>query len=387
MVARANPIFAEAPTAMWVVAIIGTFTAIFAAAIALTQNDIKKVLAYSTVSQLAYMFLALGIGAWTAAIFHLVSHGFFKGLLFMGSGSVIHGAGGEQDMRYMGNLRERMRWTYVTMVIGSLALAGIPIFAGFFSKDEILAEAFNRGYLVFYVVGLIVALMTAFYTFRMIFMTFWGEWRGPAEAWKHVHESAPTMVAPLIILSVPTIFVGLLLGIPPEAGLIHDWLHEVFLVAEEAHAGVQPGSIADSGHPEFQFFGSGGVLLTTGALVAAAGVWLAYRFYVRDPSLPARFVQRIPLGLGPGMYRASLNKYYFDDLYQLIFARGGVVLANALWWFDVRVIDGIVNGTGWLARTIGGALRKVQTGRVENYGLGIAAGLAIVLLVYATVVR
>nr|MBA3586112.1 NADH-quinone oxidoreductase subunit L [Chloroflexota bacterium] len=176
MVARANPIFIEAPTAMWVVAIIGVFTAIFAAAIALTQNDIKKVLAYSTVSQLAYMFFALGIGAWTAAIFHLVSHGFFKGLLFMGSGSVIHGAGGEQDMRHMGNLRAKMRWTYVTMVIGSLALAGIPIFSGFFSKDEILAESFNRGYLVFYVVGTVVAFMTAFYTFRMIFMTFWGEW-------------------------------------------------------------------------------------------------------------------------------------------------------------------------------------------------------------------
>ncbi len=190
MVARSNPIFAEAPTAMLVVASIGAFTAIFAAAIALTQNDIKKVLAYSTVSQLAYMFLALGIGAWVAAIFHLVAHGFFKGLLFMGSGSVIHGAGGEQDMRYMGNLREKMRWTYVTMVIGSLALSGIPIFAGFFSKDEILAEAFNRGYFVFYLIGVVVALMTAFYTFRMIFMTFWGEWRGPRAVWDHVHESA-----------------------------------------------------------------------------------------------------------------------------------------------------------------------------------------------------
>jgi len=387
MVARANPIFAEAPAAMLVVAIIGTFTAVLAAAIALTQNDIKKVLAYSTVSQLAYMFMALGVGAFASAIFHLVSHGFFKGLLFMGSGSVIHGAGGEQDMRFMGNLREPMRWTYVTMVIGSMALAGIPIFAGFFSKDEILAETFNRGYLIFYVVGVIVALMTAFYTFRMIFMTFWGEWRGPAEVWKHVHESAPTVVAPLAILAVPTIFIGLLLGIPPESGLIHTWLHDVFLAAEEAHAGVLPGSIADSGHPEFQLLGSGGVLLTAGALVAVAGVWLAYRFYVREPSLPQRFVERFPLGLGPGMYRASVNKYYIDDIYQLVFARGGVIVANALWWFDAKVIDGIVNGSGWLASRIGGALRKVQTGRVENYGLGIAAGLAIVLLVYATVVR
>ena len=387
MVARANPIFAEAPTAMLVVAIIGTFTAILAAAIALTQNDIKKVLAYSTVSQLAYMFLALGIGAWVAAIFHLVSHGFFKGLLFMGSGSVIHGAGGEQDMRFMGNLRERMRWTYLTMVVGSLALAGIPIFAGFFSKDEILAEAFNRGWVVFYLVGLAVALMTAFYTFRMIFMTFWGEWRGPREVWNHVHESAPTMVAPLIILAVPTTFLGLILGIPPEGGLVHGWLEEVFHGAEEAHTGVLAGSIAAGEQHGFELLGVGGLLLLVGAAVAVSGVWLAYRFYVREPALPERFVERFPLGLGPGMYRASVNKYYIDDVYQLVFARGGVILADALWWFDANVIDGIVNGAGWLARTIGGGLRKVQTGRVENYGLGIAAGLAIVLLAYATVVR
>jgi len=387
MVARANPIFAEAPTAMWVVAIIGTFTAIFAAAIALTQNDIKKVLAYSTVSQLAYMFLALGIGAWTAAIFHLVSHGFFKGLLFMGSGSVIHGAGGEQDMRFMGNLRERMTWTYRTMVVGSLALAGVPIFAGFFSKDEILAEAFNRGYLVFYGVGIVVAFMTAFYTFRMIFMTFWGTWRGPQAAWDHVHESAMTMVAPLVILAVPTALLGLLLGIPPEGGLIHGWLEEVFPGAVEAHAGVLPGSIAAGEHHGFELLGVGGLLLLVGAGVAIAGVWLAYRWYVREADAPARFVQRLPLGLGPGMYRASVNKYYVDDIYQLVWARGGVLLSNALWWFDARVIDGAVNGSGWLASRIGGGLRKVQTGRVENYGLGIAAGLAIVLLVYATVVR
>ena len=387
LVARANPIFAEAPTAMMVVAVIGVFTAIFAAAIALTQNDIKKVLAYSTVSQLAYMFFALGIGAWVAAIFHLVSHGFFKGLLFMGSGSVIHGAGGEQDMRFMGNLRARMRWTYITMVIGSLALAGIPIFAGFFSKDEILAEAFNRGYYLYYAIGVVVAAMTAFYTFRMIFMTFWGEWRGPKAVWDHVHESAPTMVAPLMILAVPTVVVGLILGIPPEGGLIHTWLEEVFHVAEEAHAGVLPGSIAAGEAHGFDLFGLGGLLLLVGASAGVAGIWLAHRWYVERTEAPARFVERFPLGLGPGMYRASANRYYIDDFYQLVWARGGVLLSNALWWFDAKVIDGAVNGAGWLARTIGGGLRKTQTGRVENYGLGIAAGLAIVLLVYATVVR
>jgi NADH-quinone oxidoreductase subunit L len=382
MVARANPIFAHSPTAMWVVASIGVFTAIFAAAIALTQNDIKKVLAYSTVSQLAYMFFALGIGAWVAAIFHLVSHGFFKGLLFMGSGSVIHGASGEQDMRFLGGLRERMQWTYRTMVIGSLALAGIPIFAGFFSKDEILGEAFSRGYLLFWAIGLLVAFMTAFYTFRMVYMTFHGPWRGPRDAWQHVHESAPTMVVPLIILAVPTVLIGLLLGLPPEGGAIHTWLGEVFRGAEELGAGILPGSLAATGHAEFSFFGIGGLLLLAGAAVGAAGIWLAYRWYVLHPESPARFVTSIPFGLGPGMYAASVNKYYVDDLYQLVWARGGVLLGNALWWFDANVIDGAVNGAGWVAQRYGGLLRRTQTGHVQNYALGMAAGLVVVLVAY-----
>ncbi len=390
LIARSNPIFADAPIAMWVVASIGAFTAIFAAAIALTQNDIKKVLAYSTVSQLAYMFLGLGIGAWVAAIFHLVSHGFFKGLLFMGSGSVIHGAGGEQDMRFMGGLRTKMRTTYWTMVIGSLALAGIPIFAGFFSKDEILGEAFNRGYYIFYLVGIVVAGMTAFYTFRMMFMTFWGEWRGPRAVWEHVHESAATMTTPLLILAVPTILVGLLFGIPPEGGAIYGWLEEVFARAEVARAGVLPGSILGSAldHGDdhgFALFGIGGLLLLVGATAGVLGIALAYRWYVRDPEAPARFVARIPGGLGPGMYRASLNKYYVDDLYGLVFARGGVVVSKALWWFDARVIDGTVNGAGWVASRLGGGLRKSQTGRVENYGLGIASGLVLVLIAYLVI--
>jgi NADH-quinone oxidoreductase subunit L len=385
MVARANPIFAESPVAMWVVASIGVFTAIFAAAIALTQNDIKKVLAYSTVSQLAYMFFALGIGAWVAAIFHLVSHGFFKGLLFMGSGSVIHGASGEQDMRFLGGLRDRMRWTYATMVIGSLALAGIPIFAGFFSKDEILAEAFNRGYYLFYVIGVVVAFMTAFYTFRMIYLTFHGSWRGPADAWHHAHESAPTMVAPLVILAVPTVLAGLLLGLPPETGAIHGWLEEVFAHAEEAGAGLLPGSIAAGEHHGFELLGLGGLLLLVGAAVGTAGIWLAHRWYVGEPKAPEQFVQRMPLGLGPGMYGASVNKYYIDDLYQLVFARGGVLLANAMWWFDARVIDGAVNGAGWVAQRLGGVLRRSQTGRTQNYGLGIATGLVLVLVAYLVI--
>jgi len=299
----------------------------------------------------------------------------------MGSGSVIHGAAGEQDMRFMGQLRERMAWTYRTMVVGSLALAGIPIFAGFFSKDEILGEAFGRGYYLFWAVGLLVAFMTAFYTFRMIYMTFHGRWRGPRDAWQHVHESAPTIVVPLIILAIPTTLAGLFLGLPPEGGVIHGWLESVFRGAEELGAGILPGSIAAGGHPGFGLW-PGGVLLLAGASVGAAGIWLAYRWYVLDSEAPARFVARIPFGLGPGMYAASVNKYYVDDLYGLVFARGGVLLGNALWWFDAKVIDGAVNGAGWVAQRWGGLLRRSQTGHVQNYALGMAAGLVVVLVAF-----
>nr|MBA3586320.1 hypothetical protein [Chloroflexota bacterium] len=236
-----------------------------------------------------------------------------------------------------------------------------------------------------YVVGTVVAFMTAFYTFRMIFMTFWGEWRGPRAVWDHIHESGPTMVAPLVILAVPTVLAGLVLGIPPEGGVIHGWLEEVFHDAEEA--GILPGSIFAEGHHGFELIGLGGLLLLIGAAVAAAGIWLAHRWYVQRPESAGRFVERIPFGLGPGMYRASVNKYYVDDIYQLVWSRGGVLVSNALWWFDAKVIDGAVNGAGWMARAIGGGLRKSQTGRVENYGLGIAAGLVVVLIMFATVAR
>jgi NADH-quinone oxidoreductase subunit L len=284
----------------------------------------------------------------------------------------------------MGGLREKMRWTYLTMVTGALALAGIPIFAGFFSKDEILGETFSRGYAIFYLVGIVTAFMTAFYTFRMIFMTFWGSWRGLAETWHHVHESARTMVVPLQILAVPTILAGLILGIPPEGGLVHRWLTPVF--EESEHAGIVAGSLASAGEG-FSFLGLGGLLLLIGAGVGVAGIWLAFRWYVVEPDAPRRFVAHIPLGLGSGMYAASVNKYYIDDLYQLVFARGGVLLSNALWWFDAKIIDGAVNGSAWLAQGIGGVLRRAQTGRVENYGLGMAAGLILVLIAYAVVVR
>jgi len=228
----------------------------------------------------------------------------------------------------------------------------------------------------------IVAFMTAFYTFRMVYMTFHGSWRGPDEAWRHVHESAATMVTPLVILSVPTILAGVLLGLPPEGGAIHTWLEEVFLDAEQSGAGVQPGSFTATGHETFQLIGHDGLLLTVTSIVAALGIYLAYRFYVRQPAAPARFVERIPFGWGPGLYAASVNKFYIDELYLAVFARGGVQLGNALWWFDAHVIDGAVNGAGWLSQRIGSILRRLQTGRTQNYGLGIASGLALVVIAY-----
>ncbi|NLE46438.1 MAG: NADH-quinone oxidoreductase subunit L, partial [Chloroflexi bacterium] len=216
MVARSSVIFASAPTAMLVVGIVGTFTALFAATVGIAQNDIKRVLAYSTVSQLGYMFMALGVGAWVAAIFHLVTHAFFKALLFLGSGSVIHAMSGEQDMRKMGALKGKIKVTYWTFLMGALALSGIFPFAGFWSKDEILGMQFKGGGYVIWAVGLIAAFITAFYTFRLVFMTFWGNDRTDPEVSKHIHESPKSMIIPLSILAVLSVAAGLLIGLPPE---------------------------------------------------------------------------------------------------------------------------------------------------------------------------
>ena len=237
LVARANPLFAASPDAMVVVAGIGIFTAILAASIAMTQTDIKRVLAYSTLSQLGYMFAALGVGAFTAAIFHLMTHGFFKGLLFLGSGSVIHAVHEEQDMRRMGGLSKKIPITYVTMLIGSLAIAGIPPLAGFFSKDEILGESFKLGFMWVWLVGFVVAGLTAFYMFRLMGLTFWGTFRGPKAIWDKIHESSPVMTIPLILLAIPSALLGLALGLPFGSGPIKGWLEPVF---HDSAGGARP---------------------------------------------------------------------------------------------------------------------------------------------------
>src|SRR4051795_6853505 len=224
LVARSNALFASAADAMVVVAAIGIFTAILAASIAMTQTDIKRVLAYSTLSQLGYMFAALGIGAFTAAIFHLMTHGFFKGLLFLDSGSVIHSVHDEQDMRRMGGLSKKIPITYATMLIGSLAISGIPPLAGFFSKDEILGEAFKLGFPWVWAIGIVVPGLTAFYMFRLMGLTFWGAFRGPKAVWDRVHESPLVMTIPLILLAIPSLFLGIYLGLPLGASRIAGWL-------------------------------------------------------------------------------------------------------------------------------------------------------------------
>jgi NADH-quinone oxidoreductase subunit L len=374
LVARANPIFGHAPSAMVVVAAIGIFTAILAASIALTQNDIKRVLAYSTLSQLGYMFAALGVGAWIAAIFHLMTHGFFKGLLFLDSGSVIHAVHEEQDMRRMGGLSRKIPITYWTMFIGSLAIAGIPPLAGFFSKDEILGEAFKNGFMVVWAIGLLVAGMTAFYMFRLMGMTFWGAWRGPKELWDKIHDSARSMTIPLVLLAIASVFIGMFLGLPLGDSRIAQWLEPVFAETME---------MAGHAEAEYQLFGIDGVLILASVAVATVGVILALRLFgvdlpgVRHEPEPERvrgLSARVPF-----LYRASLNKWWFDELYDLLFIRIGGRVAAGLWWFDRVVIDGTVNGIGTLATDAGRGLRQVQTGRVQNYALGIAIGLLVMV--------
>ncbi len=381
LVARCNPIFGAAPGVMVVVAAIGIFTAVLAASIAFTQTDIKRVLAYSTISQLGYMFAALGVGAWTAAIFHLMSHGFFKGLLFLGSGSVIHAVGDEQDMRKMGGLARKIPITYVTMLIGSVAIAGVPPLAGFFSKDEILGGAFKSGFLWVWAIGFVVAGMTAFYMFRLMGMTFWGPSHVDPEVEQHIHESPTTMTRPLILLAIPAAALGLLIGFPPESGLLHQWLAPVF-----------EATIAAGGRTEaaYSFFGiDGGLAIVTTGLVAIAIIAAWRLFGVDMPAIGLHAeprpdqVREVSARRGLDfLYRGSAAKWWFDDLNNLLFVVWGGRLAGAVWWFDRVVIDGTVNGVGTVTTQAGLRLRRVQTGHVQNYALGIAIGLIAMALGY-----
>jgi NADH-quinone oxidoreductase subunit L len=392
MVARCNVIYRISPTAMLTVAVVGGLTAVFAATIGLVQNDIKKVLAYSTVSQLGYMFLGAGVGAFIAAIFHVVTHAFFKACLFLGSGSVIHACGGEQDMRKMGGLRKHMPITYWTFVVATLAIAGIPVFAGFVSKDEILAKVFAAGaadlnhfgriYDLLWILAVAGAFMTAFYMFRAVYMTFHGEFRGGHEAEHHLHESPPSMTVPLIVLGALSTVGGILIGFPgqlfhrPELNRIEHFLHPVMAPLAAAHAeAVHAGEAAHTVSLSTEW-----VLLITSVLVAVAGWMVARRFYIGSEAFaPARrLAGRFPL-----VHKLLLDKYRVDELYDALVVRPIHGLARFSWKVvDVVIIDTLfVNGSAFAVELTGDFLRFLQTGNVRNYALSVALGILILAMV------
>jgi NADH-quinone oxidoreductase subunit L len=348
LIARAFFIFSHTPQAMLFIAIIGGFTALFAASIALVQNDIKRILAYSTLSQLGYMVMAMGIGAMTAGIFHLMTHAFFKSLLFLAAGSVIHALHEEQDIWKMGQLSHKMPVTTWTFVIGALALAGIPPLAGFWSKDEILLGAYASGYTGLYILGSLVAFMTAFYMFRLIFTAFFGANTNG----HHAHESAPVMTIPLIILAALSIVVGFV-GSP--------FLNNFF-----GHFITAPGVI----HHEANHS-----IMVISSLIAMAGIFLAWIIYQKGIISPESLRQRFS-----GIYNLLSNKYYVDEIYAWfikIFVDGS---ARLLEWVDLKIVNGAVNGLAFFTAWSGRTLRYTQDGQVQTYTLYLFAGVVIILI-------
>ncbi|HKM84754.1 MAG TPA: NADH-quinone oxidoreductase subunit L [Terriglobales bacterium] len=386
MVARSSAIFDRAPMAMMVVAIVGTLTALFAATIGIAQTDIKKVLAYSTVSQLGYMFMACGVGAFSAGIFHLMTHAFFKGLLFLAAGSVIHGIGGEQDMRKMGGLRVYMPVTFLTMSIATFTIAGFPPLAAFFSKDEILWKAYSspNGSWVYWLIGVITAFITSFYMFRLWFLTFFGDYRGAIAHDSHdpsragapathghghshgdPHESPWVMLGPLVILAILSV-VGGWIGI---GGRFEHFLAPVF----------QSGAAAELAHEtagEAAGKGTETLLMLISVTAAVLGLLLAWTLYLRRPQLPAR----IAASLGT-LYEAVSHKYYIDELYAVLFVKPLIDGSTTILWHgvDQGVIDAAVNDSADAARHVSDNVRHMQSGNLRSYAGWVAAGGAVVI--------
>jgi NADH-quinone oxidoreductase subunit L len=364
-VARSNVLYSMSPVSLQVVAVIGALTAFVAATIALTQNDIKRVLAYSTVSQLGYMFLGLGVGAFSAGIFHVVTHSFFKALLFLCAGSVMHALANEQDMRNMGGMRKKIPVTYITMLLGTLAIAGFPGLSGFFSKDEILWYTFANGHPVLWFIGVVTAGMTAFYMFRLIFMTFFNECRASQEVQKHIHESPKSMTVPMSVLAILSV-IGGAIGVPAALGGSNRIEH--FLEPIMHHAG---GHGHHSVSTEY-------LLMLISVLIVFIGIGLAYTMYVRKRHIPAELAVKFKW-----LYTAMLNKWYVDEVYGVLFVRPLHALSTFLWkGFDVRVIDGAVNGVAHAVGWCGSRLRIVQSGYVQAYAISFLFG-AMLLVVYS----
>jgi NADH-quinone oxidoreductase subunit L len=371
VVARSHVLFMRAPSAMLIVAIVGCATAIFAATIGLVQTDIKKVLAYSTVSQLGYMFLACGVGAFSAGIFHLMTHAFFKALLFLAAGSVIHAMGGEQDMLKMGGLSKKIKWTYITMLTATLAIAGFPPLAGFFSKDSILLNAYQseNGGRILYAIGLLTALLTSFYMFRLIFLTFFGKERYD-EHHVHVHESPKSMLVPLMILAVLSV-VGGWLAAPAFWGqpdYFVKFLEPVFA----------QGSVAESGATEAAAHALETPLAIVAVVTALIGFAIAFWLYLKKPTKPAELAKSFK-----GVYTTLLNKYYVDELYAAMVVKPLLWFSSKVLWqtVDVQMIDGAVNGVASGVLDVGDNVRQAQSGNTRSYAVWVVIGAIVVIAI------
>src|ERR1039457_2532408 len=389
MIARMNFLFIRSPETLMVIAVIGASTALFAATIGTAQNDIKRVLAYSTVSQLGYMFLAMGVGAFGAGVFHLMTHAFFKACLFLGSGSVIHAMhhalhkghlhDDAQDMRNMGGLRKAMPITFLTFLVSTIAIAGIPGFSGFFSKDEILWQAFsnplhgNLNY-VLWGTGAVAACFTAFYMFRLVFMTFFGECRINSKVKEYLHESPLVITIPLMVLGFLAV-VGGYLGMPKLLGMLPNyfehWLDPVFELAGEYSATY-------AHHGEHLSHSLEWTLMAGSVVIALVGIAIAFTMYIQNTTLPKKFTDTFPT-----LHRVVYNKWYIDEIYDYAFVNPCKALGRFLWkGFDVLVIDGVVNGVANVVMGFSGVFRYMQTGMIHNYAWSMAFGVVVMLGYY-----
>ncbi|MRX47429.1 NADH-quinone oxidoreductase subunit L [Pedobacter puniceum] len=369
MIARSNILFALSPVTLDIIAVVGLLTAVVAAFIALTQTDIKKVLAYSTVSQLGYMFLGLGVGAFTGAFFHVLTHAFFKALLFLGAGSVIHAMSNEQDMRNMGGLRKKLPVTFLTMLIGTIAIAGLPPFAGFFSKDEILAHVYEHNKLL-WIIGLFGAFLTAAYMFRMMFLTFWGNFRGTEDQKHHLHESPVSMTFPLIVLAILSM-VGGFMGVPHALGG-HHWLNEYLGPVLAASNNILPALSLEHA-TEYMLMG-----LSVGGVIIS--IIIAYVKYVSKGYVPKEEE------LQSGINKLSYNKLYLDELYTAIIQKPLDILSTFFFKVvDKSGIDGLVNGLGKVSIEASKTLRLLQTGNVGFYIFAMVIGI-VAVLVYSFII-
>jgi NADH-quinone oxidoreductase subunit L len=361
MIVRSNIFYSISEVASEVVAITGVITALFAATIGLLQNDIKKILAYSTVSQLGLMFLGLGVGAYSSSVFHVTTHAFFKALLFLGAGSVIHAMGGEQDIRKMGGLKGHIKVTFITMLLGTIAISGLPPFSGFFSKDEILAHTYEHSKILWFL-GMVTSMLTAFYMFRMLFITFFGKFRGTHEQEHHLHESPSSMTIPLIVLAALSV-IGGVLGLPEFWGM-PNWMHNNL---ESVILRPDPGTL----HHDTEW-----MLMGLAVASAIAVILFAQNMYLKYKVLPAEKEEQLK-----PWQKLVYNKYYVDEFFDAVIRKPLDMISVAFHkFFDIQLIDGIVNGVGSAVKSIGSVIRLVQSGNIGFYVISMVIGVVFIIL-------